>query len=168
MKPIKLFLIFIVILLILLMITSIVGCSQGSQESQNQSERKEDITETQDQVKQQEIDKYWEEFKEWMIYSDEYTENVSPLIEDLIELADKRVEASRSGDNDKANSYLEVEEDKSEEVVNALYDLYVPKVVINYHDCLTNSYIKHKQWCEYMNKSARELESGIADWRKSL
>ena len=65
-----------------------------------------------------------EEFAEWENYIDESIKNVEPLIDDLTDLTIKRTEANKTNDKKKALSYLQVEEDKCEEVVNALYDLY--------------------------------------------
>ena len=136
MRLIKLFPIIIITLLIFI---SNVGCNQASQEAINtekkdQANQKESVTETQDQAKQQEIDKYLEEFAEWENYIDESIKNVEPLIDDLTDLTIKRTEANKTNDKKKALSYLQVEEDKCEEVVNALYDLYVPIIAKDYHE----------------------------------
>ena len=104
---------------------------------------------------------YLKELKEWVDYLDEYNNNVYPLQEERIDLANKRIEASNTGDSKKVLSYCELEADKYEEIIKSLHAMYVPKIAKNFHDYWTKYYIKHKQWLAYLIKSGREVEAGI-------
>lgn len=126
--------------------------------TENQQDQKEETKREQDQ---KEIDDYRKELREWVDYLAEYGNNVFPLEEELRDLGNKRVEAAKAGNSKKADSYMEVEADKCEEIIEALHGIYVPQIAKEYHNYLTNSYIKHKQWCAYLLKTGRDLEAGI-------
>ena len=156
MKPFKLFIIFLIVLAIFI---TPLGCT-----SEPKPVADEPIEQTKREQDQKEVNDYLNELREWNEYLAEYANDVFPLEKELLALEDKRIEASKAGDSKKADSYMEVEADKCEEVLEAWYAIYVPEIAKDFHNYSTNSCIKHKQWLSYMVESGRELEAGILDF----
>jgi len=154
MKSYKLFLIFSIILAIFI---TPLGCNSKPEpavdELIEQNKREQD---------QKEKNDYLKEVREWDDYVTESSEYFN-LEKELQDLDNKRVEAAKADDREKALSYAEVEADKCEEVLEALYRLYVPEIAKDHHNYLTNHYIKSKQWLSYIVQSGRDLEAGILD-----
>jgi len=153
MKSFKLFIIFLIVLAIFI---TLLGCT-----SELEPVVEEPIEQTEREQDKKEKNDYLKELSEWNDYVTECSE-CDNLTEELRDLEGKRIEASKAGDSKKADSYIEVEADKCEEIIETLYGLYVPEIAKDYHGYLTNSYIKHKQWLAYMIKSRRELDAGIS------
>ena len=84
MKPFKLF---IILSIVFVIFVTPLGCA--SEPSYTDSEREQD---------QKEINDYLKELREWEDYTAEYGNNVSLLVEELIDLANKRAEATEAED----------------------------------------------------------------------
>lgn len=153
---------------LLILVTTITfcfpSCSPLSPADQTIEETAQETAEEITIVDQKEIDDYRKELSEWVDYLAEYGNNVFPLEKELQDLEKKRIEAAKTDDSRKADSYMEVEADKCEEIIEALHELYVPEIAKDYHDYCTNSRIKHKQWLTYVVQTGRDLEAGILDF----
>ena len=167
MRPFKIFLILLIVLAIFI---TPAGCTRkpgsatevlaeepvkAADESPEQAESKQD---------QKEVDNYLKELRGWEDYIAEYWGEIIPIDRELMDLGSKRLEALAAGNKNEAVSYLEKEEQKSGEIIEALNLVNVPEIAKQYHDYKTKSFIEHKKWAAYIFKSIREQDTGVYDF----
>jgi len=110
----------------------------------------ENSTVTVNTENQSNINDYNNRLKEFSQFLTDYQNATLKINQDIADLSNKLIEATKSKDNKKFEAYCQVEIDKLEELINSLSKIYVPEIAKEYYSYELDRLTKAKQWLSYI------------------
>lgn len=106
------------------------------------------LKETADSSK--EINAFIEKVNETQKYMGDFDNASHSLLEDIADLDNKRMEAAKTNDLQKALAYVQVEKDKYQELINNISKIFVPEIWKDNYSYILDSLTYYKQFYSYL------------------